>query len=258
VGELVLRRQEGSVATITLDSQHNRNALSRQLLAELDAALTAAIDGEARVIVLTNVGPAFCSGADLSERAGGRVDATPMVSVLQRIIDAPCPVIAAVDGAVRAGGVGLMAACDLVVVRHDATFAFTEVRIGAAPAIISVPILQRCGWSSLAAAFLTGEAFDADTAMRIGLVTHVTENVQLAVAELSERLLLGGPNAVAATKRLLRATQRDWDEMRTLSERLFASTEAAEGMRAFAEKRQPAWPDRATGALGAHTGGGPS
>lgn len=228
------------VATITLDSPGNRNALSRALLTGLHEALDRAEQPDVRAIVLTHTAPAFCAGADLKERSTGPTDSTPMVRAMQRLIDASQPTIAAVQGPVRAGGIGLMAACDLVVVRSDVTFAFTEVRIGVAPAIISVPILQRCGWSSLAAPFLTGETFDAATAKGMGLVTHVADDVPGVVASLTSGVLQGAPNAVAATKRLLRG-ERSWDEMRQLSEALFGSEEAQEGMRAFAEKRPPRW-----------------
>ena len=139
---------DDAIATITLDSQHNRNALSRQLLAELHQALDTAEAAEARAIVLTHRGPAFCAGADLKERSsqGGtdrnsesNADSNPFVEALVRLMDTERPTIAAVNGAVRAGGIGLMAACDLVVVAASTTFALTEVRIGVAPAIISVP-----------------------------------------------------------------------------------------------------------------------
>jgi enoyl-CoA hydratase len=169
-----------------------------------------------------------------------------MVLAIRRLMDAAQPTIAAVDGSVRAGGVGLMAGCDLVVVRRDVTFAFTEVRIGVAPAIISVPILQRCPWSKLAAPFLTGEVFDAAAALDMGLVTHVTDDVAATVAGLTAGIVAGAPGAVAATKTLLRqppgrTTDESFAAMQTLSERLFGSAEAAEGMAAFAERRPPSW-----------------
>jgi enoyl-CoA hydratase/carnithine racemase len=232
-----------AVATITLDSPHNRNALSRQLITDLHAALDDAERQAARVIVLTHTAPAFCSGADLRERSDGTTTSTdsgPMVRALQRLTGTSAPTIAAVDGPVRAGGIGLMAACDLAVVRPDATFAFTEVRIGVAPAIISVPILQRCGWSHLAGPFLTGDVFGAVDARQMGLVTHVTEDVVATTAALVDGITRGGPGAVAATKRLLRSPGT-WTDMQQLSETLFRSAEAAEGMRAFAEKRPPRW-----------------
>jgi methylglutaconyl-CoA hydratase len=233
-------------ATITLDSQHNRNALSRQLLAELDACLDDA--GGARVIVLRHEGPAFCAGADLKERADRStpLDSRPMVSVMERLMDAECPTIAAVDGAVRAGGIGLMASCDLVVVARRVTFALTEVRIGVAAAIISVPILRRVPPGRIAAAMLTGEPFDAEHALEIGLVTHVADDVSATVDHLCEGVVAGSPRAVAATKRILRdvpGMQRTaaFEQMRALSDELFGSDDAAEGMAAFADKRAPIW-----------------
>ena len=117
--------------------------------------------GAVRAIVLTHVPPAFCAGADLKERAAGVPDSRPIVRAFTRLMDADVPTIAAVKGPVRAGGIGLMASCDLVVVHRDVGFALTEVRIGVAAAIISVPILRRASGSRLAAAFLTGEPFDA-------------------------------------------------------------------------------------------------
>lgn len=230
----------GGVATITLDSPANRNALSTALLTSLHDALDRAEQPDVRVIVLTHTPPVFCAGADLRERSNGPTDAGPMMRAMRRLVEAAQPVIAAVQGPVRAGGIGLMASCDLVVVQRDVTFAFTEVRIGVAPAIISVPILQRVPWTRLAAPFLTGETFDAATAHDMGLVTHVSDDVPTTVRALVDGVLAGAPGAVAATKRLLRG-ERSWEAMQSLSEELFGSAEAAEGMRAFAEKRTPRW-----------------
>jgi methylglutaconyl-CoA hydratase len=229
-----------AIATIRLDSPANRNALSQQLLVDLHAALDAAERDGARVVVLTHTAPAFCAGADLKERSTGRVDSTSFVRAIERLAAAPAPVIAAVDGPVRAGGIGLMAACDLVVVNPTITFAFTEVRIGVAPAIITAPIMQRCAWSKLAAPYLTGEVFDATRALDMGLVTHVVDDVAATVAALCRDILLGGPKAVAATKSLLRKTH-SMAELQSLSESLFTAEEGREGMTAFAEKRPPRW-----------------
>ena len=154
--------------------------------------------------MLTHTPPAFCAGADLKERRAGQPDSSPFVDVLRRLMDAEVPTIAAVNGPARAGGIGLMAACDLVVVRDDITFALTEVRIGVAAAIISVPILRRANASHLAAAFLTGEPFDATAARDAGLVTHVSSDVAATVAALCEGIRMGAPRAVAETKRMLR------------------------------------------------------
>ena len=243
---------DNGVATITLDSPANRNALSRQLLTDLHAALDRAEQPDVRAIVLTHTAPTFCAGADLKERADPDAQPTgssPMVDAIRRLMFSAQPTIAAVNGSVRAGGVGLMAGCDLVVVQRSVTFAFTEVRIGVAPAIISVPILHRCGWSKLAAPFLTGEVFDAAAALDMGLVTHLADDVDgvdATVRALVAGVLAGAPQAVAATKALLRqplphSLDDAFTAMQALSESLFGSREAAEGMRAFAEKRQPSW-----------------
>ena len=240
MGQLVTAVVAGGIATITLDSPANRNALSQQLLADLHAALDTAERADARVVVLTHMAPVFCAGADLKERADGKVDSTSYVWAIERLGTIAAPVIAAVDGPVRAGGLGVMAACDLVVVNTSITFALTEVRIGVAPAIVSAPLLQRCSWSKLAAPYLTGEVFDAIRALEMGLVTHVTDDVAATVDELSRNILLGGPKAVAATKRLLRGTHT-MAELQALSESLFTSEEGREGMAAFAEKRSPRW-----------------
>lgn len=240
------------IGTITLDSQPNRNALSRQLIAELGVAITDAEAAGVRAIVLRHEGPAFCSGADLKERsaAAGPPDSRPMVQVMQRLMDTERPTIAAVEGAVRAGGIGLMASCDLVVVDRSVTFALTEVRIGVAAAIISVPILRRVPAGKIAAAMLTGESFGADEAREIGLVTHVSDDVAATVATLCDGIRAGAPRAVAETKRLLQrvpTVDRDvaFTEMRALSDELFGGPDAAEGMAAFREKRSPVWPPRA-------------
>ncbi len=248
--ELVHLDIAGGVATITLDSPANRNALSTQLVGDLNAALDGAEDGVAagnvRAIVVTHTAPAFCAGADLKERRSGPPDSAPMVRAMRRLMDGDVPTIAAVQGAVRAGGIGLMASCDLVVVQSDVVFALTEVRIGVAPAIISVPILRRASASRLTAAYLTGEPFSAELARDMGLVTHVTDDVSATVASLCEGIRMGAPAAVAEAKRMLHRVpgmplDEAFAEMRTLSDRLFASADAQEGMAAFAEKRPPRW-----------------
>ena len=245
MGKLVHCTVDGGVATITLDSPANRNALSRQLVAELNEALDIAEQPDVRAVVLTHTLPVFCAGADLKERASGSTQAqsagNPTADAIARLGTMAAVTIAALDGPVRAGGIGLMAACDLVVVNRNITFALTEVRIGVAPAIISVPILARCGWSKLAAAFLTGEPFDAEAARDMGLITHVSDDVAVTVRTLIAGVLAGAPGAVAVAKRLLRRPSTDMAEMTALSESLFRSAEAVEGMRAFAEKRRPSW-----------------
>jgi enoyl-CoA hydratase len=248
-GEVVRLELTDGVAVVTLDSQHNRNALSFALVAELADALDRAESSAARAVVLRHEGPAFCAGADLKERGADDrpLDSSSMVGVMRRLMEMPLPTIAAVEGSVRAGGVGLMASCDLVVVRGDVTFALTEVRIGVAAAIISVPILRRVPAGKIAAAMLTGEPFTAQAAREMGLITHVTDDVPAVVASLCDGIRAGAPRAVAETKRVLsRVPTLDLDtafgEMRALSDELFRGPDAVEGMAAFREKRRPVWP----------------
>lgn len=244
----------GGVATITLDSPGNRNALSRALVGGLREALDEAergtSSGAVRSIVLTHTDPVFCAGADLKERAAnGPGGSEHVVEVMQRLMDVPVPTIAAVKGPVRAGGIGLMSSCDLVVVHRDITFALTEVRLGLAAAMISVPIFRRSSASKLTAAFLTGETFDAEFARDAGLVTHVTEHVDAVVERICGDILLGAPGAVAHTKAILArafgtdtaARDAEFEAMRLLSDQLFSSDEGREGMASFAEKRPPSW-----------------
>ena len=247
---LVTTDIDDDVATLTLDSQHNRNALSKQLVAELHEGLDRAEAADARAVVVRHEGPAFCAGADLKERSDGPPDSEPFARVMTRLMDTGRPTIAAVDGAVRAGGIGLMASCDLVVVHSDVTFALTEVRIGVAAAMISVPILRRVPVSRITAAFLTGEPFDAQEARSMGLVTHVTDDVDTTVATLVDGIRAGARRAVAETKRMLHhvpTLERDraMVEMIRLSNELFTGPDAAEGMAAFREKRLPSWNPRA-------------
>lgn len=244
--ELVRTTIVDDVATITLDSQHNRNALSKQLVGELHEGIDAAERADVRVIVLRHEGPAFCAGADLKERSAGPPDSQPFATVMTRLMDTARPTIAAVDGAVRAGGIGLMASCDLVVVNASTSFALTEVRIGVAAAMISVPILRRVPAARISAAFLTGEPFGADEARSMGLVSHVTDDVESTVVDLVHGIKSGAARAVAATKHILREVpgrERDaaMDAMITLSNELFEGADAIEGMAAFREKRLPAW-----------------
>jgi methylglutaconyl-CoA hydratase len=250
--ELVHYRTEAGVGTITLDSPHNRNALSRQLRGELSAHLdTALADDDVRVVVLDHTGPVFCAGMDLKE-AGGTDAAAQGVNefpaILQRIWTSPKPVVAKLAGPARAGGVGLVAACDIAVAADTATFAFSEVRIGVVPAVISVTVLPRLLPRAAHELFLTGESFDAARAVTIGLINSSVPADGLAeeVARYTGMLTLGGPKALAATKELLRRpTTADlsaaFAEMLALSAPFFASEEGQEGILAFIQKRPPAW-----------------
>jgi methylglutaconyl-CoA hydratase len=250
--ELVHLDVAAGVATITLDSPANRNALSAQLRRELLAHLQTAIDDPgARVIVLSHTGRVFCSGMDLKEsRGAGAQDqgVNQFPAILERIWSSPTPVVARVAGPARAGGVGLVAACDIAVAAEDATFAFSEVRLGLVPAVISVTVLPRLLPRAAHELLLTGETFDGRRAARIGLVNSAVpaDGGDAEVTRYAEMLRLGAPGALAATKELLRrerpaALDAQFAEMQQLSARFFAGEEGQEGMRAFAEKRKPAW-----------------
>jgi len=251
-GQAVLVRAEtsGGVSTITLDSPHNANALSTGLLTQLRAALESAFgDPGVRVVVLTAAGRVFCAGADLKETLSSPTGgAGQMAGVVQLLWDGPKPVICRVNGAARAGGIGLVAACDIAIATSRATFAFSEVRIGVVPAVISVPCLRRMPSRAAAEYFLTGEVFDAPRAAEIGLLTRAVAEGDLdaEVARYAGLLLRGAPSALAGTKALLRDVPEldvadGLARMAELSARFFGSDEAREGMTAFAAKRDPVW-----------------
>lgn len=249
-GDLVRWEQAGGVATITLDSPHNRNALSSRLLAQLDEALSRALDEPAvRVIVLTGAGPVFCAGADLKEqRAGGAPVTATFPGVMLRIWESPKPVVCRLNGTARAGGLGLVAACDFAIAPASASFAFTEVRLGVVPAMIAATCLRRLEPRAAAEYLLTGEVFTAARAVEIGLLTRAVpeEDLDATVAHYTGMLLRGGPEALAITKRLVREVplmpiEEGLREMAALSAERFTSEEGREGIRAFAEKRPAAW-----------------
>ncbi len=244
----------GGVATITLDSPDNRNALSRALVAQLDHNLDAAItDRGARLIVLTGAGPVFCSGADLKEGRGVSEPGSPggpggLVGILKRMWYSPKPVIGRINGPTRAGGIGLVAACDIAVSVDSATFAFSEVRLGLIPAIISVVVLPKLGPSKGMELFLTGDTFDATEALRLGLLNAAVpaDTLDEAVGGYVGSILKGSPNALAGCKRLVREVPgMDMDSAFEFtakwSAEFFTSDEAREGMLAFAQKRPARW-----------------
>ncbi|MFC9680592.1 enoyl-CoA hydratase family protein [Streptomyces sp. NPDC056948] len=243
MSRLVTRTRARAVETLTLDSPHNRNALSAALVAELADALTdAGKDTDVRAVVLTHTGNTFSAGADLKDPS----PPDALVALLRQIIELPKPVVARVTGHVRAGGLGLLAACDIAAASTDATFAFTEVRIGVAPAVISLPLLPRTDPRALARYYLTGERFDAAEAQRTGLLTTHADEVDGALAPILEGLRKSSPDALTETKRLLTARvletfDRDAADLTALSARLFSSPHAREGMTAFLERRDAAW-----------------
>jgi enoyl-CoA hydratase/carnithine racemase len=242
---------DDQVATITLDSPKNRNALSRTVVAELTGHLDAArADWNVRAVVLTHTGHVFCSGADLSE-AGAQPSSdatTAMMTLMTKIVELDKPVIARLAGHVRAGGMGIVGACDAAFATEAASFAFTEARIGLAPAIISLTTLDLMTPRAVSRYYLTGETFGAQAAAEAGLITRAVADDELdgAVAELVGQVKETSPQGSAETKRLLTRARRqrmaaDAAEMAALSARLFASDEAQEGIHAFLERRLPAW-----------------
>jgi enoyl-CoA hydratase len=243
---LIGRARARAIETLSLDSPGNRNALSAALVGELADALTGcAKDGDVRAVVLTHTGNTFCAGADL--RDPPHPDA--LVGLLRQIVELRKPVVARVTGHVRAGGLGLLAACDIAAASADATFAFTEVRIGVAPAVISLPLLPRTDPRALARYYLTGERFDAAEAARIGLLTAAGkdgEDVDAVLEPILDGLRRAAPQGLAETKqlltaRVLEAFDRDAADLTALSAQLFSSAQAREGMTAFLERRDPAW-----------------
>jgi methylglutaconyl-CoA hydratase len=249
---LVRRETADGVATITLDSPHNRNALSARLRAELAGHLAQAIaDDAVRVVVLTHTGPVFCSGMDLAhprDTSTGDPGGREFPAILQAIRDSPKPVVARLAGPARAGGVGLVAACDIAIAVESATFAFSEVRVGVVPAVISAVVRPRMSPQAVHELFLTGEVFDAVRAVQTGLINAAVpaERLDCEVARYTGLLRLGAPGALAATKRLLAGPPAPdlGEQLAALaaeSANAFASEEGAEGIRAFAEKRPPRW-----------------
>ena len=247
---LVRAETADSIAVITLDSPHNANALSAALLTELRAGLEQAMaDPGVRVIVVTGAGKVFCSGADLKEAATAPKAAPSLMSgILSMLWESPKPVICRVNGAARAGGIGLVAAADIAIAADRASFAFSEVRVGVVPAVISVPCLRRMSSRAAAEYFMTGEVFDARRAAEIGLLTKAVaaDDLDSETERYARMLLRGAPRALAATKEVLRNGQPDGfavglTKMTELSATFFGSDEAREGMAAFAAKRDPAW-----------------
>lgn len=246
--QLVHSQVDRGIATITLDSQHNRNALSKQLVGELGAALAAA-DGDAsvRAVLLQAAGPVFCSGADLSEAKDGGMEqgAHDLVALQRQILASAKPVVIRLHGPVRAGGLGLVGAADVVLAADTVTFAFTEARLGLAPALISLTTLPRMTSRAAARTFLTAETFDAATAAEMGLVTEAVPDGELdaAVATLLEQLAEASPQGLRESKALVAAPllaniDAHGAEMADLSARLFGSEDAKAAMQAFLSRKK--------------------
>lgn len=250
--EATLYDIKNGAAWITLNRPENRNALSSILVSELYEHLLAANeDSDVRSIVITGTGPAFCAGADLKSPPGQRVEgrrAVPYPDVLTQIMESDKPVIAAVNGAAFAGGLGLVGAADIVITVDEVQFSFSEVRIGVIPAVISVVCLPKLGTHHGMKLFITGERFTGTRAVEMGFAHRAVPADQLvaAVEEEIAMINLGGPSAVVQCKKLVRrvpqlSIEEGFKETAEWSGRMFRSEEAAEGMAAFREKRKASW-----------------
>jgi methylglutaconyl-CoA hydratase len=257
---LRIDRDRRGIATLTLDRPEARNALSAALVAQLtDALASLAGDPAVRVVCLTGAGSVFCAGADIGEmRAAGaaapgqnEADSERFAKMLECLERQPQPTVALVNGAAYGGAVGLVAACDIALAAASARFALSEVRLGLVPAMISPYVIRAIGTREARRWFLTGEAMDAETAQRIGLVHECAPDDALAgtAGSIVESLLAGGPGAQAEIKRLVRhATGRsEQADEAMLGEtarwiaRVRAGDEAREGLTAFLERRKPGW-----------------
>ncbi|GAA3488855.1 enoyl-CoA hydratase family protein [Streptomyces cremeus] len=231
------------ITTLTLDSPANRNALSASLVGELSRSLErCGKDASVRAVVLAHNGNTFSAGADLKSPASPYA----FVALLRQIAELPKPVIARVDGHARAGGLGLLAACDMAFATIASDFAFSEVRIGVAPALISIPLLPRLDPRAASRYFLTGEVFAGPRAQEIGLLTETAPDVDAVLTPVLDALRRASPQGLAETKRLLTAEMRnafdrDAEDLVQRSAALFASAEAREGVTAHLERRDPAW-----------------
>ncbi len=245
--ELVHLEVADQVATITLDSDHNRNALSRQLVSELLAHLTTAgADTAVKAVLIRSAGSVFCSGADLSEAsADGMVEGAKTVVALQRqIATLDKPVVVELGGPVRAGGLGIVGAADIVIAGESVTFQLTEVRLGLAAAVISLSLLPRFTDRAAADLFLTARKFDAAEAARVGLITRAVADAELQgdVARVLGDLVKGYPQGLRESKKLLNhdlVARIDalGEQVAAQSAALFGSDEAREAMTAFLSKK---------------------
>ncbi|PKV86378.1 enoyl-CoA hydratase family protein [Streptomyces sp. TLI_146] len=240
---VVHRSHDRGITTLTLDSPANRNALSAALVGELGAALAdCAADPGVRAVLLTHTGTTFCAGADLKSPP----DPAAFVALMRAVVELPKPVVARVTGHVRAGGLGLLGACDIAVAGPDSSYAFTEALLGLAPAVISMPLLPRMDPRAAGRYYLTGERFGAAEAVRAGLLTEAADDVDTALAPVLDGLRRASPQGLAASKSLVTATvvetfDRWTEDLSARSAALFASAEAKEGVTAFLERREPPW-----------------
>jgi methylglutaconyl-CoA hydratase len=251
----ILSEVADGVATVTLNQPDRKNSLSPELMGELrDRLRQAEADPRVRVIVLTNRGNTFCAGADLKAAAPGQAvghgetGSATLTEVFEAILDNDKPIIGRIDGHATGGGVGLVAACDLSVMRRDAKIGFTEVRLGVAPAVISVVCLPKMSRADASELFLTGVRFTPDRAAEAGLINRAVDpdDLDRTVDGFVDDLGRGGPNALAAAKRLIRQIPgpdraADFAWTSELSQTLFVSDEAAAGIAAFRNREPAPW-----------------
>ena len=238
--------QDGPVLRVTIAKPERRNAFDAALIAELHAAFRDV--GDARAVVLAGDGPSFSAGADVDwQRSAIDLsfdqnveDALRLYQMMEAIDSCPAPVVVRVQGFALGGGSGLTACADIAVAAPDATFGFTEVRLGIIPAVISPFVLARIG-ARARRYFLTGERFGAETALRIGLVDEVTPDLDAAVGAILRELLQSGPDATRAAKRLARERPTTGVELARIAAGLRTGPEGQEGLRAFLDKRTPSW-----------------
>ena len=238
--------RDGDVLRLTLARPASRNAFDAALIAELAEAFVDV--GTARAVVLSGDGPSFCAGADVEwmrasvdlDRDANVADATALRRMLEAIDACPGPVVAVVHGHVLGGGVGLVAVSDIAIADPGAVFAFSEVKLGIVPAVISPFALRKIGESAARRYFVTGERFDAETALRIGLVHEVTDDRDDALGRVLDELRTAGPRAARHAKRLVLDRPDGPETARLIAERR-TSEEGQEGLRAFLERRPPAW-----------------
>jgi len=256
-GPLVELERDGAVARVWLNRPEAHNALATELGAALvDTLHGLKADTTCRVVVLGGRGPSFCAGADIAVMKASAnasyddnlLEARRLAAMFAAVADFPKPLVGRVHGAVYGGGVGFCCACDIVVASDDAKFGLTEVRLGILPAVISPYVIRRLGDRNARELMLTGERFDAATALRYGVVNHVVPAAELdaKVAERVDELLKGAPLAQAKVKELLvRWTDMGWDEYRRSVPETLAHArsggEAKDGLAAFFEKRKPGW-----------------
>ncbi len=239
--------RDASVLRVTIAKPERRNAFDAALIAELHEAFANVAD-DVRVIVLAGDGPSFCAGADVEwQRSSIDLtfeenveDALRLYRMLEAVDSCPAPLVARVQGFALGGGSGLAACADVVVAAPDATFGFTEVRLGIIPAVISPFVFAKIG-SQARRFFLTGERFDAETALRVGLVHELADDLDTGVERFVGELLKSGPGAMRAAKRLARERPASGDELARIAAGLRSGEEGQAGLRAFLDKRAPPW-----------------